>query len=96
MITSTHAPFVRHTNCPHVETLRAYQDSTLSFLLREPTRRHIAACDFCDAALELLSKHAPVSEPPAPEPIPMYMLLLAQTIMPQKTYGERARRKHAA
>jgi len=51
------AEFGKKLTCPSAETLLAYNEAPLPVLVRQATSAHLRACDFCGAALELLSKH---------------------------------------
>jgi len=49
--------FYKSPVCPSSESLLAYQDATLSAQLLQRVERHLAACDFCNAELQLLTRH---------------------------------------
>lgn len=67
--------------CPAFSALAAYHADTLGPLSREQVSTHLAGCDFCGAALQLLSRHPPSEDLPAAVPLPLHLRLLAQTLL---------------
>jgi hypothetical protein len=53
------AKFCKNRTCPSAEMLVSYTRATLKVELRQQLTAHLAACDFCDAELHLLSKFPP-------------------------------------
>ena len=51
--------FGKRASCPPTETLWHFVSGTLAAAQHEQTQAHIAACDFCGAEIELLSKNPP-------------------------------------
>lgn len=84
-----------HTRaCPTAETLHAYAAAQLSPPDRASVTRHLSNCDFCDAALRLLTAHPPVVVITSTPPVPLLVLLatglLPQTVQPQTAWRQRA------
>ncbi len=86
-------PFGAQPACPTPDKLLAYKEDALSFIAREHVRRHLISCDFCGAALHLLSKHPPSAEPlltPTHETrVPAQVLLLARQLLPRRRHESR-------
>lgn len=74
--------FRKRGSCPDSETLRALRSGTLHFMARKQAAAHVQSCDFCSAASQLLSEHAPQGEPPrSPAGMPLALRLYAQTVL---------------
>lgn len=74
------ATFCKHKTCPAAELLLLYHDAALAPSLRREVSAHLAACDFCDAEMFLLTKFPPPRLPryvPVPIPEPLYRLARA-------------------
>jgi len=54
---SSTAEFRKLKTCPSAEVLLLYQDSRLSAVRRQAVGAHLAACDFCGAEMQMLSRH---------------------------------------
>lgn len=50
--------FCKQLTCPSAETLLSYETASPTSELQAEVTSHLAACDFCSAELQLLSKHA--------------------------------------
>jgi len=91
-------PFGAQAACPSPDKLSAYKEDALSFIAREHVRLHLASCDFCGAALQLLSTQSRSAKapcaPPSPARMPLRILLLAARLLPaaQSDASARARR----
>lgn len=95
--TDTGGGFVKHRDCPPSDTLLAFARRSLSPLKRQSVRLHLAKCEFCDAELQLLSKHPPLAETPhAPARLPLSLLLLAAASLPPRHVLKKPTRRHAA
>ena len=57
------AKFCKHKSCPSAEMLLDYTRAALASDARQQLTAHLAACDFCDAELYLLSKFPPTGAP---------------------------------
>lgn len=57
------AKFCKHKTCPSAEMLLGYTRATLAREVQQQLTAHLAACDFCDAELYLLSKFPPAGAP---------------------------------
>lgn len=55
--------FCKQLTCPSSETLLSYGAAALASELQTHVATHLAVCDFCDAELELLTRHAPAAAP---------------------------------
>ncbi|HLL71424.1 MAG TPA: hypothetical protein VK363_08325 [Pyrinomonadaceae bacterium] len=93
--------FAKQPDCPASAALAAYAAGTLSFLARECVAEHLAACEFCDAELPLLSRHAPVAtETTKPHddapPVPLALRLLAESALADMHAAARAGERRAA
>jgi hypothetical protein len=53
------AKFCKNRTCPSAEMLVSYTRAALTVELRQQLTAHLAACDFCDAELHLLSRFTP-------------------------------------
>ena len=51
------ARFRKLRTCPSAEVLILYKDAVLTREREERVARHLDACDFCGAEMQLLSKH---------------------------------------
>lgn len=76
------AKFCKHKTCPSAEMLLSYTRATLTVELRHQLTAHLAACDFCDAELHLLSKFPPAGAPACPSAkIPFALYRLAKDLL---------------
>lgn len=60
MVSSSATKFYKQATCPTSETLLSY--CVLGADERRRVAAHLAACDFCDAELQLLTHHPPCEE----------------------------------
>lgn len=89
--------FRKGNSCPDSETLLALRSGTLPFMARKQAAAHVQSCDFCSAASQLLSKHAPQGEPTwLPVEMPLALRLYAQTVLSRDKRAERAELGRAA
>ena len=82
MITYSTRMFGKQATCPSAETLVSYGTASLSKELTAGVRRHLSACEFCGAELQLLTRH----RPPANEryvytKMPAALRYLAESLM---------------
>lgn len=93
-------PFGAHDACPTSEKLLAYKNDALSFIAREHVRLHLVSCDFCGAALQLLSKHAAPTElvftTERERRVPAHVLLLARRLLPATRCDDERRGRRVA
>lgn len=86
MPSSTTARFRKLRTCPHTETLL-----TFSARARRGGRvaEHVRSCDFCGAAAQLLSRHAPRADslPSASLAMPAPLRRLAEDILAEPSYN---------
>jgi anti-sigma factor RsiW len=54
---SSTAKFRKLSTCPSTEVLVLYKDAGLATERRRRVAAHLAACDFCGAEMQLLSRH---------------------------------------
>ena len=80
------AKFCKHKTCPSAEMLLSYTRATLTRELRQQLTAHVAACDFCDAELYLLSKFPPTGVNACPTvKIPFALYRLAKDLLSVST-----------
>lgn len=76
------ATFCKRKTCPTTELLLLYQGGALPPPLASTITAHLAACDFCDSELFLLTKCPPMNSPRyKPAPIPEALYRLAKTLL---------------
>ena len=85
MPSSTTAWFRKLRTCPQTETL-------LTFSAGAPrggrVAEHVEECDFCGAALQLLSRHAPPADTlPFAAPLPQHLRRLAEELISRPSYN---------
>jgi hypothetical protein len=51
--------FCKQLTCPSAETLLSYGAASLASELKTDVTTHLSGCDFCEAELQLLTRHAP-------------------------------------
>ena len=80
------ANFCKHKTCPSAEMLLGYTRATLGRELRQQMSAHLAACDFCDAEMYLLSKFPPTGAVTCPAvTIPRSLYRLAKDLLSVST-----------
>lgn len=62
MTSSTTTTFHKQATCPTSETLLSYYSYWLTAEERRRVTAHLAACDFCNAELQLFTEHPPCEE----------------------------------
>lgn len=76
--------FAKQPHCPASATLQAYGAHALSFLARPGVASHLAACEFCDAELSLLTRRLSAVEMPGdenPPALPLALRLFAESAL---------------
>ena len=73
--------FCKQATCPSSETLLTYQRVGLAAAERDWVASHLAACDFCGAELQLLTKHSPTGEKYVLTKIPLNLRRLAEALL---------------
>jgi hypothetical protein len=73
--------FGKQATCPSSETLLLYQRVGLNLEQRSKIVSHLAACDFCGAELQLLTKYSPTGEEYAFTDIPLHLRHLAEALL---------------
>jgi hypothetical protein len=73
--------FCKQATCPSSETLLRYQRVGLADAERAWVASHVAACDFCGAELQLLTKYSPTVETYAQTNIPLNLRRLAEALL---------------
>lgn len=86
------ARFIKMHHCPSAEVLILYGEAGLTSEREERVASHLAACDFCGAEMQLLSKHwrRDFPAPPRAREIPAHLRRLAEELISEPTF-ERAR-----
>lgn len=79
--------FRKTAACPASTTLLSFRAERLSPVIGRLVRRHLEACEFCNAELPLLAHHRTDQSPFKPPEIPMNLRILAESILgePRKT-----------
>ena len=88
--------FTRMVTCPTVEALSGYAAGCLAPSDRASVGRHLSACDFCNAALQLLTARPQANESKPPEAPPPLLVLLLAGLMPTSRQSEPIRLPRAA
>lgn len=68
--------FGKHSDCPISQQVLAYVEGALRPLARRRIARHCAACDFCGAEAQLLTKFTTSEENHTPSPTPALITVL--------------------
>ena len=86
------ARFMKMKTCPSAEVLLLYGGAGLTREREQRVAGHLAACDFCGAEMELLSKHwrRDIPAPACAREMPSHLRRLAEDLMSQLSL-ERAR-----
>ena len=85
--------FCKQKTCPATEQLWLFAETSLTQEAEVEIGEHLAACDFCSAEVQLLSRHTPVAIHycPAPGEIPAHMRRLVEDLMAIKQAGSAER-----
>lgn len=73
--------FCKQLNCPSSDTLLSYGTASLASEVQTRVTTHLAACDFCDAELQLLTRHAPAAERYEQTKMPAPLRYLAESLL---------------
>lgn len=73
--------FSKQATCPSSEMLLSYQRVGLAAEQRAWVASHLAACDFCGAELQLLTKYSPNGEEYTVTDIPLNLRRLAEALL---------------
>lgn len=92
MTSNPKSVFGKQSACPSSETVLSYIGESLSVSSRQNVRIHLASCDFCNAELQLLSKHPPMAEDCMPAEISSSARLLCEELMARTRSGTRVQR----
>lgn len=89
MRSSSTARFQKTLTCPAAGALLRYAQEALTGEGRASVARHLAACDFCGAEAQLLSRHAPPATAPAfaAAPLPGHLRRLAEELLSQPSFN---------
>lgn len=89
MRSSSTARFKKTLNCPAAGALLRYVRKSLTGARRASVARHLAACDFCGAEAQLLSRFAPPPKalPFVAAPLPAPLRRLAEDLLAQPSYN---------
>lgn len=83
------ARFCKQRTCPSAETLLLYHETKLiPEGDAQEVAAHLAACDFCDAELQLLVRHPPTDVAYVQKQIPDHLRLLAEQLLDRDIDGE--------
>lgn len=89
--------FAKRLDCPSSDMLLAYAVKSIAGLRRESLKLHLAHCDYCNAELQLLTRHPPAAEVTfVPAQLPLSLLLLAEQSLPRRRVVKKPLRKRAA
>ena len=81
--------FEKKLQCPTSEVLLSYQQRDLNCGRTSQIASHLAACDFCAAELQLLSKYSPAKESYECPPVPVSLRALAEGLFAIGRFGEK-------
>lgn len=86
--TST-ARFRKLRTCPQTETLLTFCRGAHRAARGGRVAEHVESCDFCGAAVQLLSRHAPTPEalPLAAHAMPAHLRRLAEDVLAEPCYN---------
>jgi len=73
--------FNKQATCPSSEMLLSYQRVGLAAEQRAWVTSHLAACDFCGAELQLLTRYSPTGEEYRLTDIPLNLRRLAEALL---------------
>lgn len=74
--------FCKQLTCPSAQTLLSYGAANLATEMKATVTEHLAACDFCDAELQLLTSHAPnANEGYQLTAMPAHLRYLAESLL---------------
>ena len=73
--------FEKGRQCPSSEVLLSYQQRDLTSGQTSQIAFHLAACDFCSAELQLLSRCSPPGELYESPPMPVTLQALAEALL---------------
>jgi hypothetical protein len=73
--------FGKQATCPSSETLLSYQRAGLTSDERASVAAHLAACDFCGAEFQLLTRHSATGEKYVLTNIPLNLRRLAEALL---------------
>ena len=73
--------FCKQITCPRSELLAIYSATRMVTEIESLIEEHLAACDFCGAETQLLTKYPPTEEKFAPPEIPENLRCLAEAIL---------------
>ncbi len=79
--------FYKQKTCPGTEKLWRYAEAKLMPADEAEVGEHLAACEFCGAEAQLLTRHPPLfaAQCPAPGQIPAHVRRLIEDLMAIKT-----------
>jgi hypothetical protein len=77
----TATAFCKRVACPSSEALLNYQTSGFTTAENAWIARHVIACDFCGAELQLLAEHPPLEERCPETSIPANLRQLAESLL---------------
>jgi hypothetical protein len=89
MRSSSTARFQKTLTCPAAESLTRPARESLTEERRALLAVHLAACDFCGAEAQLLSRFAPPAKalPFVASPLPHHLRRLAEDLLAQLSYN---------
>jgi len=93
MRSSSTANFRKTRTCPAAAVLLRYGRGALTGERRAAVAAHVAACDFCGAEAQMLSRFAPLTTKALPfvaAPLPQHLRRLAEDLLARPSY-DRAR-----
>ncbi|MDQ3804473.1 MAG: hypothetical protein M3416_11650 [Acidobacteriota bacterium] len=89
MRSASTASFRKTLTCPTAGALLRYAQESLTEERRASVAVHVAACDFCGAEAQLLSRFAPPAKalPFVAAPLPHHLRRLAEDLLPLPSYN---------
>lgn len=82
--------FEKKLHCPSSELLLSYQQRELTHVQTSQIAFHLAACDFCNAELQLLCRYPSAGESYESPPVPVNLLTLAEGLLIRNRLGTTA------
>ena len=79
--------FEKGRQCPSSEVLLSYQQRDLTCGQTSKIAFHLAACDFCSAELQLLSRYPCAGESSESPPVPVTLRALAEALLNRNKSG---------
>jgi hypothetical protein len=90
MPSSSTARFRKLRTCPHTETLLTFCRGARPAARGGRVAEHVESCDFCGAAAQMLSRHAPTANAlpvASAHALPAHLRRLAEDVLSEPSYN---------